>query len=163
MKRYLIKEAKCDVTKGGMACGPVGGNVVVSVTISDAEKTQYLSMVEAAGIPNFYLTDHDIFDDLVKEDFEDEAFTEVMVASYISNFEGIDVSDEYVGMLRDMYKDLENPAVPLLRYIIVLARCPMEDVEKLISMASGKYADEIEIPVSDVEEDYLEDLEDEED
>ncbi len=31
MSRYLIKEVKCDVANGGMACGPVGGPVVAAV------------------------------------------------------------------------------------------------------------------------------------
>ena len=38
MKRYLIEDAKCGLTEGGMACGPVSGNAVVSVKYSDGER-----------------------------------------------------------------------------------------------------------------------------
>ena len=39
----------------------------------------------------------------------------------------------------------------------------MDDVKGLISMARGRYADELDIPVSDREEEYLEEYEDEND
>ena len=53
------------------------------------------------------------------------------------------------------------PVIPLIRYIIALVRCDMSEVGSIIAMAEGKYADELDIPVSDVEEEYTEDPEQE--
>ena len=160
MKRYLIENAKCGITDGGFACGPVGGNVVVTVQFKEDKKTQYLSVVEVSGIPNYYLSEEDIFDELVKEDFDDMKFQAVMDASYITDFNGIEFGCEYSDVFESISDDKNNPAVPLLRYVIALLRCPMEDVEGMVKMASGKYADEIEIPTSDIEEEYTDELED---
>lgn len=162
MKRYLIENAKCGITDGGIACGPVSGSVIATVKFKEGEKSQYFSLAEVSGFPNFFLTDKDVFDDLIKEDFSDKEFESYMNASYISDFDGLELGGEYEDVCSSIHETPENPAVPLLRYIIALVRCPMEDVDGLIQMAAGKYADELEIPISDIEEDYMEDLEDEE-
>jgi hypothetical protein len=57
--------------------------------------------------------------------------------------------------------DPENPAIPLIRYMIALTRCPLDQVEDLLNMARGKYVDELDIPASDVEEDFEEEYEEE--
>ena len=36
MKRYFIEDAQCGITEGGMACGPVGGNVVATVRFKES-------------------------------------------------------------------------------------------------------------------------------
>ena len=162
MKRYYIEEAKCGMTDGGMACGPADGSIVVTVKFKEGHKTQYLSMVEVQGFPNFYLTNLDVFDDLVKEDFEDEEFQKIMDASYITDFDGVEIGGEYADVFDGIHNSLNNPAVPLLRYIIALIRCPIEDTEDLIQKAAGRYVDEIEVPLSDIEEEYMEDWEDDE-
>ena len=77
----------------------------------------------------------------------------------IHEFDGIAFDDQYSTTFESMAEDPENPAVPLIRYLIALVRCGMDEVEDLIQMASGKYADELDIPASDVEEDYMDELE----
>lgn len=57
MKRYFIETVKCDVMTGGIACGPIGGEVVASVRFNDGSASQWISLVEVDGIPNLYLTD----------------------------------------------------------------------------------------------------------
>jgi len=158
MKRYFIETAKCGITDGGMACGPIPGNVVVSVQFKE-ESELWLNVVEVEGMPNFYLTDKDIFDDLVKEDDDDEEFMEYLQEQYIDEFNGLYLDCDYTEVFTSIDEDPDNPAVPLIRYAIALIRCAMEDVEGLIDMASGKYADELEIPTSDIEEEYREELE----
>ena len=156
MKRYFIEEAKCGITNGGMACGPVPGNVVVTIKYNDGEQTSWLSLIEVDGIPNLALTDKDVFEDLVEEDFDDEEFTEYLQEHMIFDFAGIEFDAHYDTTFACMAEAPENPAIPLIRYLITLVRCPMKEVEGLIKMAAGKYADELDIPMSDVEEEYLE-------
>ncbi len=161
MKRYFIVDAKCGVTEGGMACGPVGGNVIVTVKYNDGDKTYWLSNAEVMGIPNFYLTDKDVFDDLMEENFEDEVFTEYMQECFVGDFEDLFLG-EYADVFSSIADDPENPAVPLVRYVVTLTRCSMDEVDGRIEMAKGKYADELDIPVSDVEKDFEDELEAEE-
>ena len=156
MKRYLIEEAKCGITNGGMACGPVFGNVAATIKFKEKTKSKWLSMVEVDGIPNYYITDKDIFDDLIKEDFEDEEFTEYLQEHFITEFNGLELGMDYTEFFDNVSEDPDNPAISLIRYMIALIRCASEDVEKLVSMAAGNYSDEIDIPVSDVEEEYEE-------
>lgn len=160
MKRYFIEAAKCDITEGGIACGPVSGNVVVTIQFKEGSKTQWLSLVEAQGIPNVYLSDKDVHEALVAEDYDDEEFIQYMEDHFISEFNGIEFDDDYSNIFASIAEDPKNPAVPLIRYLITLVRCEMDDVEVLIQMAAGKYVDEIDIPVSDVEQEFLdEDIE----
>lgn len=153
MKRYLIETAKCDVTEGGMACGPVPGNVVATVQFKEGEKSQWLSLVEVMGIPNVYLTDQDIFDKLLAEDDDDE-FIEYANQHQIWDFNGIEFADDYGATLNSFKEQPDNPAIPLIRYLLSLVRCDWDDMDDIIKTASGKYADELSIPTIDLEEDY---------
>ena len=146
---------KCGITEGGMACGPVPGNVVVTVQFKEGSTVQWLSLVEFDGIPNVYLSDKDIYEDLMAEDFDDEKFTEYLHEHFIQDFNGIKFEDDYSTTFESIADDPKNPAIPLVRYLIALVRCDMDDVENLIQMASGKYADQLDIPVSDVEEEFM--------
>ncbi len=168
MKRYFIEEAKCGVTEGGMACGPVSGNVVVTVKFKEGSKVQWISLVEVDGIANVYLADKDIHESLIAEDIDDEEFTQYMEDHYISEFDGLDVGAEYGDWLDSIEEDPENPAVQLIRLLLALAWCkPGRPEAELIEMAKGRYADELDIPESAVEdvfnEDEYEDGDDEDD
>ena len=161
MKRYLIEEAKCGITDGGMACGPVSGNVVASIKINDGSVTSWLTLVEVDGIVNLFMTDKDIYEETLQNDFSDE-FLAYMNSHAINDVNGLVFSDDYASAFSSISDDPKNPAVPIVRYLITLVRCDMEETEGLIQMATGKYADELDIPVSDVEEDYIAEMEDEE-
>ena len=163
MKRYFIEEVKCGVTAGGMACGPVGGDVVASVKFTEGKKkAKWLTMVEVTGILNVFLADRDDFDKILLDDF-DEEFTEYMNEHAISDFNGIEFGEDYSDSFYSMAEDPENPAIPLIKYLFALMRCSMEETEDLVKKAKGKYADELDIPVTDVEEDWIADNEEEED
>ena len=160
MKKFFIEEAKCDITNGGFACGPVSGNIAVTVKFNDGKDEKWLSLVEVEGIPNFFLANKDVHDDIVKEDIDDNEFTEYLNSHAIDEFEGITLG-EYVDILESISDDPENPAIPLVRYLIALVRCDRSNEEGLVEMAKGKYADELDIPISDVEEEYIADFEEE--
>ena len=67
-KRFLIEDAKCGITGG-----PLDGIVVTSVKFNDGEKSKWLNLAEVEGIPCFYMTDEDVYDKLIENDFDDEA------------------------------------------------------------------------------------------
>ena len=153
MKRYLIEEAKRAVTKGGPEREDAPASVVVTVKYKDNAAVQWLNMVEFEGVPNVFLSDRDIFEKLVEEDFEDQAFAAYLDAHYIEEINGI-VMGEYAAVFDAIANDPENEAVPLIRYMILLARSHADEAEAFIEMAAGKYADVIEIPESDVEREH---------
>ena len=155
MKRYFIEEAKCGVTEGGIACGPVGGDVLAAVRFNTGEGAQWITIVDTCGIPNVFLTDNDVSDSILEEDMENEEFIEYMNEHSINELDGIGFDGDYSCLFENIAGDPENPAVPLIRYLVALVRCETGEEENLISMAEGRYADELDIPASDVEEDYL--------
>lgn len=162
MARYFIEEAKCGMTGGGMACGPFPGTVVAAVRFRKSKKSKLLYLSEADGIPCFTLTDKDVFDDLLKEDTDDGEFIDYLNDHNIDELDGIEFGCGYDELFESISDDSENPVIPLIRYIVALVRCETEDTEPLIAMAQGKYADELEIPVSDVEEEVMEEAADKE-
>ena len=159
MKRYFIEDVKCGLTEGGMACRPVSGSVVVSVKYHDGERNGWLSVVEVDGIPHVFQTDEDIFERLLKEDVRDEDFIQYLQGHSISYFDGIEFGFGYEDTFESIADGTDDPAVPLIRYLIALVRCETDETETMIEMAVNRYADELEIPVSDVEEEYLEENE----
>ena len=153
MKRYYIEDVKCGLTDAGMA-----SNVVCTVKYNDGEESRWLYLVEVLGIPNFFLLDKDVFKDLVAENSNDEDFNDFIQAHQISAFDGVELSEDYYYTFSCFIDDGENPAIELIRYLIALVRCKMGEVDKLVAMGKGKYVDELDIPMSDVEEEFLKDL-----
>ena len=98
---------------------------------------------------------------LIQEDFDDDFIT-YMNEHHIGEFNGITLGEDCRETFGYVYDNPENPAAPLIRYMITLIRCEMNEIDELTTMAKGKYADELDIPVSDVEEDFMEDYEEEE-
>ena len=130
------------------------------VTVLDFIGNDYKRSVQIAfalgGLGENFVLEKKLVAALVEEDFDDEEFTEYLQEHTISDFAGIEFDAYYDTTFACMAEDPENPAIPLIRYLITLVRCPMREVEGLIKMAAGKYADELDIPMSDVEEEYLE-------
>ncbi len=141
-----------------------GGISINCIARFDCARIQfYLGITDFEGFPNYYLSDEDHHDELVEEDFEDEQFTEFLDEHRIDDFNGLELGGEYPDLFGAIAENPENPAVPLIRFAVAMVRCSTDEEEELIRMATGKYADELDIPVSDVEEEYTEDIEDEED
>lgn len=148
-KRFLIEDAKCGVAQSG----PMIGIVITSVKFNDGESSKWFNLAEVDGIPCFYLTEDDVYDTLISNEFSEE-FQEMLDNSYIEEFEGITFG-EYEEVFDSIYENPDNPAVEFIRYVIALTRCALKDVKKLVKRAVGKYVDEIKVPVSDAEDDYV--------
>lgn len=162
MSRYLIEQIKYGENNGGVACGPVGGVICVSIKYKkDEEPSRYLELDDVDGIPNFYLSDEELFDFHVNfNSYDDEGEAKRFVKDFIDNLDGFDIPDNYFELFEEFYgKQGTNPVTLLLKYIILVARCSDYDVESIIESAIGKYVDEIIIPKGDIEQDYLDGLE----
>ena len=59
----------------------------------------------------------------------------------------------------DVFDDPEAELYQVYRYLIYLVRCERDQEEPFIRATVGKYLDEMEIPMSDEEEEYREEME----
>ena len=151
MKRYYIESVKSGIGEGGMACGPVSGPVVAEAKIkTDLGEVFYLSLAEVMGIPNFYKTEKSIYDILVNED--DDAI-EAIQEKFVDT-----------GDYNDIFKEQDEEWYQLYKYLIFIVSVQKKEFEKYkdvvefkyVDSAVDKYIDEMYIPASDVEEEYLE-------
>ena len=159
MKRYLIEEAKC----GSTGWGPCIGHTVSSVRFNNGTKSQWLSLEDVDGYFYFYLTEDDIFDHLIEEDYVDEDPEKYINGYGIGEFDGLQLEGEDGDeTIESLSEQSTHPATQLFKLAITLACCSTEDEESIISMAKGKYADELIIPEIDNEYDEDDDENEEE-
>ena len=151
MGRYYIEECKCGVAPGGVACGPVEGSVNASVKVTFDDKTKWITNSEFAGLPSFYMTDESIYERFIENDMSAE-FAEYLEDKFISEFENIKLLGDYDVIVKSLAENENNPAVNLIRFIIVLTRCDINEVNSFVTLGTGRYIDEVDFPMSDVEE-----------
>ena len=145
---YLIKGIRYGITEGGMACGPVSGNVVASIEFQDDDKVSFLSMVEVFGIPEFYFSEEDIYDELLEEseDFIDKANSLI-----INEFNGIEL-EEYEDIMEELKKPYNEEDKALIKLLISVVRLDYDEADKLIEESIGKYIKDINIPDTDLDD-----------
>ena len=145
MSRYYIEDVKCNILSGG----PDPGIVCTSVKYSDGKAAKWLTNVEVDGLPNFYLTDDDLFDRIMADD-DDEEFDEYRDAHFIEEFDGIGLG-EYEEIVDALTEKEEAPAASLIKYVIAVTRSDMERTQELIRTGKGKNADELKITMEDLD------------
>lgn len=159
MKKLFVEDVKVGVSKGGMACGPVPGSVVAEVCIRDLDDgtVKYYSLTEVEGIPNFCETDESTYDRQIEE-VDDEEFWNMLSAHTVSGFSDyVDVFENQGDM------ELHDPDQLLIwKYLIYMVRADWDEIEELKAKSVGKCLGDFELPVSDVEQEYLDDMADEE-
>ena len=157
MKKYQINDVKVGVSGGGFACGPVPGAVVVEISVNDEHNhTMYYSLSEVDCIPMIFKTETSKYAMMMMEEkADDEAWEELEKQQY-GQYEG------YYELYSEMEKmpEAERQIKKLLAY---LARADWDEVDEMKKRCVGKYLGTFEIPMSDEEEEYMEELEDEED
>ena len=151
MIRYKVLAAKCGIGGGGFACGPVSGPVIGEIKIADENGSEfYLCLAEVDGIANWFKTDRSTIDDQLLGDDE-------------SLYDYLNERDLPLGEYEDVLKEKKDELYQAYRYLIYLVRCETKEAEPFVQVTVGKYLDEIEIPMSDVEEELLEEYDEEDD
>ena len=149
MSRFFIEKIKVRLTAGGIP----DRNVIVTIQYHKEDgKTQWISNVECGGICTIYLNDYDPFDLLVSGDAENPKWG----VGVINEFEGIKFND-YEDLIHSFADNKDSSTIQILRLLIALTRGSDEEISSLISKSEGKYIDEIDVPISDIEEDYNKD------
>ncbi len=136
----IISEVRVGIVDGGMACGPVFGNVVGEAMVYDGDRVFFAGLVEVDGLMNWYESDESLYDMIIKDDYEDTDF--------------IDWGCEYDEYLENPDEDPEKDA--LIRYLIYVVRTDWDTCREFISKTKGKEITEIEIPVYTDDAEYEE-------
>ena len=148
---YLIKSAQVGADEGGIACGPCGGFVVAEICVADKDGNEfYLSNGDIEGFPNMCKSTEPLIGIILDMDAPDKEVEKV-------NNAHIDVGEDYC----DIWEDKENEDYLLLKYLVYLTLGDEDDIKDFIEDTTGKWLSEIEIPICDLEAEYLEDEEDE--
>lgn len=146
--RYKVMDAKCDYS-GGALPGVVIGEIKL---LDDNGNVTYMCNSEVDGLPNWFMTDRSTFEEQMDLDsFDNDDFMSYMNTHSMG-----------LGNYDEALADKHSKWHIALRYLTYLVRCSYEDMDDFIANTLGKYLDEISIPVSDVEENLMEDFDDEE-
>ena len=99
------------------------------------------------------------------QDDYDADYIEELESSSEDTIGGITLTGEYSDIIYDLVDGdsaLEEDK-SFIRFVLAIVRSDWDVIKKLIDAAIDHYTDEIDIPISDVEEEYLEDREEDED
>ena len=153
MKKIIIEEIKRTYSDESN-CGYDSDNVVAALKFHDGVRSGWLTFKEVEGAPVICLTDKDVFTVLVSE-AQDEGAWEYVNSHVIHTFVGLDFNEDFNTIFDSIYRDFDNPYVPLVRLLIAVGTFGKEDADRLISSSKGRYAHEIDIPASIYELNYL--------
>lgn len=179
MSRFFVKNIRSE--KVWDEVGDVYGfkTLVVSIEYQkDGGDSGWLTVVKAddvyLGNPSFFTDDEDRFEKYVDhyDDSKTFAYYGGGTRAYpdfepvsIDSFEGIDLNcdgclGEYDNMYYRLYDQIfnskrDNEAAQFLRFVIALITSGENEADELIELAKGRYIDEIDIPVCEMERRYL--------
>lgn len=151
MKRYIIE----DVKYGYLEIG-IFSNRIVTIKYKEDDKSEWLTMVDGEGFPDTYLLDEDRFGDFSSPKHVKDTLMD-MQEHIIYDFNGIDLCD-YSDIFNGVTENPDNPASPLIKYLAALVNCPDKEIEDLVKLGIGKYADEVILPekaVKQIDRNYL--------
>ncbi len=152
MKSFLIEDVRVGISKGGIACGPVPGNVIGEIVLRDEDgKATYHCMAEVSGTLNFYESEASLYQGQIDEDFDNAEFADLLESSFTEGY------DNYY----DFYEEV-NAMQPLSvtarirKYLAYMVRADLPEIDSLKADTIGKLISDIEIPLCDAEAEYLE-------
>ena len=130
-----------------MGCGPVSGSVIVAIKLRSDDKSQWLNVAEMDGFIEPFLMDEDVFDELMKEDFENKEFYENLESYRIEEVDGFSLDGDFGDLCERTTEDPENPAAKLIRFLLLLIENADEN-DEILKMGVGKYTDELDLPIT---------------
>ena len=152
MKRFLIEDVRVGISQGGIACGPVPGNVIGEIVLRDEDgKATYHCMAEVSGTLNFYESEASLYQGQIDENFDNAEFADLLESSFTEGY------DNY----SDFYEEI-NAMQPLSviarirKYLTYMVRADWPEIDSLKADTIGKLISDNEIPLCDAEAEYLE-------
>ena len=158
MKQYIIESVQTDISNGGISCGPSFGHVVVEVCVRDVKTREvtYHNLEEVEDTLTFTKCKESIYNGLIEENYDDEEFWNAVSKATVGEYADYD----------EFFEDLEkhetcNEDNELIwKYLVYMARVDWDEVDQMKVKSVGKVLGEFDIPVCDVEEEYMERNED---
>ena len=153
MTRYFIEDAKCGYDTMFDGCGP---HTTVASAIkykTDNGETGWMYCVHPEGAwPLIGLYDKDVFEEIIRGEFPEGPNYEA------DSFGGLnwEPGDEDAGLYELFYNNKNNGAANLIHYAYDLCTCPKNKEKELLDLGIGHYSDEIEVPILDNEQWWLE-------
>lgn len=155
MTRYLIEEAKCGYDTCVDGCGP---HVTVASAIrykGDNGETGWIYCVQPEGLwPMIALHTEDVYEEIISGEFPEGPDYEANTFGGLSWEPG----DEDAGLFELFHKNKDNGAANLIHYAYDLCTCPRNSEAKLLALGIGHYSDEIDVPILDDEQYWLDEL-----
>ena len=148
--RFLIEEAKCDLSDYAKEGGIVPGATVASVRYSTGSESKWLHCMDFESMLSFYSTEEDLFDILMDDEMTSEDIDHIerfRIDSFceIGDLEYITVDDLDLDCLFDEEGDPDLKSVyGMLCYILVMINCPYDVTDECISLGIGKHSDELD-------------------
>ncbi len=157
VKRFLIEDVRVGISKGGIACGPVPGNVIGEVVLRDEDgKATYHCMAEVSGTLNFYESESSIYQGQIDEEFDNPEFADLMENSYTGGYVSYYDFYEEVNAMQPL-----SVTARIQKYLAYVVRADWLEIDRLKADTIGKLISDVEIPLCDAEADYLEEIYDE--
>ena len=144
-----INDVKVAVVGGGMACGPVFGNVTAEAKVTDGDRVFYAGLIEVDGaFISYYESETSLHDMIVEDEYEDTDF--------------VSWGGEYRDYFEEPFEDPDKDA--LMRFLIYVVRAGWDDCNAFIAATKGHELSEIDIPeyVDDEDDEWDEEEEDDE-
>lgn len=140
--KYQIVNARVDQASGG----PDAPILVAEVELKPSNGVPFFyTVIECEGFPMVYKTEQSVFDWWMNPDEHESELDDLQDAGPL--YEG----ENYDELFED-HKGIE--CYEGLRYLIYIMRASWDNAKAFIEGTKGKNLDEIEIPASDVEEDW---------
>ncbi len=160
MTKYMLEDVQVGISEGGIACGPVGGSVVVEARVRalDDGTVSYHILHDMEGYPAIFVSNESIYDKLIEEDYEDREFWDGIGDRVYADFDGYE----------SLYESLEDSErckaewKPLWHYLAYMASTDWDETDAMKEISVGKVLGEFEVPVCKEEQWYLDSLEDDE-
>ena len=152
MRNIVIEDAQVGISAGGMACGPVMGHVVAEARIREGEEVSYYGLLVIEGIHLFYHKEESRYEQEIAEEYDENEDEDSFVSE---SFEG---AEDFYDAFEELKEEDEAHAL-LLKYLVYIADVGWDETEAMIAASRGKQIGTFEIPMSDTEKEYLEELE----
>lgn len=154
MKRFLIEDVRVGISKGGMACGPVPGNVIGEIVLRNEDgKASYYCMAEVSGTLNFYESSSSLYQGQIDEDFDNAEFADLMESSFTEGYDSYSDFYEEVNSMQPL-----SVTARIRKYLAYIVRADWPEIDQMKKDTIGKIISDIEIPLCDAETEFLEEI-----
>ena len=157
----IIKDVKVEVVDGVM-----GESVFTNLELQKGKKITYFTLYEAGGLGvEFYASDTSLYDYFMNEEELSDEQADFVNSKLIYSLGEVDLSCSgswYEDIFEALTETNDEESIRIIKVLIAFTRLNWDEIKKLKENVIGKDLMKIEIPKSDVEEEYLEEKDDEE-